>query len=100
MINWLVNTFGWMYWTLPSGLFFIAIFGSIALLGVIDRNVSPNIDRKGFFPIETGRGDRLFIGILSTIAIFLIWLLLFGQNYLLIAALIAALWFFVEFKWG
>jgi predicted small integral membrane protein len=88
-----------MYWTLPTGLFFIAIFGSITALGIIHR-FSPNIDRKGFFPMETGRGDRLFIGILSTIAIFLIWLLLFAQNYLGIAALIAATWFFVEFKWG
>ncbi len=99
MIQWLIQTFGWMYWTWPTALFFLAIFGSIALLGGIHR-FSPNIDRKGFFPVETGRGDRLFIGILSTIAIFLIWLLLFGQNYLLIAALIAALWFFAEFKWG
>ncbi|WP_407944173.1 DUF2160 domain-containing protein [Marispirochaeta aestuarii] len=99
MINWLIDTFGWMYWTWQSTLFFIAIFGAITLLGVLNIYF-PNIDRKGFLPIETGRGDRLFIGILSTIAIFLIWLGLFGESLLLLAVIIAAIWFFIEFKWG
>jgi predicted small integral membrane protein len=88
-----------MYWTWQSGLFFIGIFGSIALLGVLNR-YSPNVDRKGFLPIETSRGDRLFIGILSAIAFFLFWLGLFGENLLWVTAIITAIWFFVEFKWG
>jgi len=100
MINWLIQTFGWMYWTIPSALFFIGIFGAIAILGIVDRKVSPNVDRKGFLPIETGRGDRLFIGILSIIAIFLIWMAIFGNNLLWIAVIIAASWFVIEFKWG
>ncbi len=99
MIDWLIQTFGWMYWTWQSGLFFLAIFGAITLLAVLNK-FSPNVDRKGFFPIETGRGDRLFIGILSTIAIFLIWLGLFGETMLWITAILAAIWFFIEFKWG
>ncbi|HKK65891.1 MAG TPA: DUF2160 family membrane protein [Clostridia bacterium] len=99
MIDWLIQTFGWMYWTWQSGLFFLAIFGSITFLAVLNR-YSPNVDRKGFLPIETGRGDRLFIGILSTIAILLIWLGIFGENMLLGAVIVAAIWFFVEFKWG
>lgn len=99
MINWLIETFGWMYWTWQSALFFIAIFGAITLLGVLNIYF-PNMDRKGFFPIETGRGDRLFIGILSIIAIFLIWLGLFEESLLLLAVIIAAIWFFIEFKWG
>lgn len=99
MIDWLIWTFGWMYWTWQSGLFFIAVFSSIAFLGVLNK-YSPNVDRKGFLPIETGRGDRLFIGILSTIAIFLLWLGIFGESLLWLTVLIAAIWFFIEFKWG
>lgn len=99
MIDWLIQTFGWMYWTWQSGLFFFVIFASITFLGVLNK-YSPNVDRKGFFPIETGRGDRLFIGILSTIAIFLLWLGFFGENLLWITVIIAAIWFFIEFKWG
>ena len=99
MVNWLVDTFGWMYWTVPSAIFVIAIFSSITYLSVLSK-YSPNVDRKGFLPIETGRGDRLFIGILSTIAIFLIWLGLFGENMLVVTTIIAVIWFFIEFKWG
>ncbi|MCD6396332.1 MAG: hypothetical protein J7L71_02215 [Spirochaetaceae bacterium] len=99
MVTWLIDTFGWMYWTWPSAIFIIAIFTSVTYLSVLGVH-SPNVDRKGFFPIETGRGDRLFIGILSSIAIFLIWLGLFGQNILIIPALITVIWFFIEFKWG
>lgn len=99
MMNWIVDTFGWMFWTWPSALFFIAIFGSIAFLGILN-NFKPNVDRKGFLPIVTGRGDRLFIGILSILGIFLIWLGLFGENLLGLTAIIAAIWFFIEFKWG
>lgn len=99
MINWLVDTFGWMYWTWPSALFIFGIFGSITFLSILSK-YKPNVDRKGFFPMETGRGDRLFIGILSTIGIFLIWLGIFGDNMLIITTIIAGIWFFVEFKWG
>ncbi|MCK5759190.1 MAG: hypothetical protein KAH14_08855 [Clostridiales bacterium] len=99
MINWFSDTFGWMYWTWPSAIFIIAIFSSIISLSVLGH-YSPNIDRKGFLPIETGRGDRLFIGILSTIALFLIWLGFFGENVLIVPTIIAVIWFFVEFKWG
>jgi len=99
VIAWLIDTFGWMYWTWPSAIFIIAIFSSITYLIILGVH-SPNVDRKGFLPIETGRGDRLFIGILSTIAIFLIWLGLFGQSMLVVTTTIAAIWFFVEVKWG
>jgi len=99
MIDWLIQTFGWMYWTWQSGLFFTGIFGAITFLGVLN-SYSPNVDRKGFLPIETGRGDRLFIGILSTMAIFFLWLGLFGETMLWITAIIGAIWFFIEFKWG
>lgn len=99
MIAWFIDIFGWMYWTWPSAIFIFAIFGSITSLSVLSK-YSPNVDRKGFLPIETGRGDRLFIGILSTIALFLIWLGLFGENMLIVTTVIAVIWFFVEFKWG
>ncbi|NQD96974.1 hypothetical protein HP532_30390, partial [Pseudomonas sp. CrR25] len=51
----------WMAWTLPTALF----FGFIALL-LIGMTVweirSPCAERRGFLPISTTRGDRLFIG--------------------------------------
>ena len=98
-MDWLANTFGWMYWTGPSAVFFLSIFGGIALIGVFE-SIKPNPERKGFWPIPTRRGDRLFIGIISMIAFFLLWLGFVGEILLPLAALISAIWFVVQFRWG
>ena len=56
--------FEWMAWTTP-----VAVFFSCVLLMLVGMTVweikSPTSMRKGFLPIETTRGDRLFIGLLS-----------------------------------
>ncbi len=82
----------WMYWTYPSIIFFGGIFLAILSLGIWYRR-SPSIPRKGFLPIETTRGDRLFIGIISSIFIYLIWLVIFKESLLIIATIIVVLWF-------
>ena len=54
----------WMVWTLPVAVF----FGCVALLlaGMTWWELkSPTVERKGFLPIATTRGDRLFIGLLA-----------------------------------
>ncbi len=99
MIGWLVQTFGWMFWTWPSTIFLLSIFGAVAYLIVLSH-YSPNVDRKGFLPMETGRGDRLFIGVLSNIIFFLLWLGIFGDIFLIVTSIIAAIWFFIVNKWG
>ena len=56
--------FDWMAWTLPVMVFFIAIV--LMLVGMTVWEIkSPTTLRKGFLPIATTRGDRLFIGLLS-----------------------------------
>jgi predicted small integral membrane protein len=56
--------FEWMAWTLPVAVFFTCIV--LMLIGMtVWEMKSPTIMRKGFLPIETTRGDRLFIGLLS-----------------------------------
>ena len=56
--------FAWMAWTLPVAIFFISIV--LMLVGMTVWEIkSPTVMRKGFLPIETTRGDRLFIGLLS-----------------------------------
>jgi predicted small integral membrane protein len=53
----------WMVWTLPTAMFFICI--GLMLMGMTIWELrSPTILRKGFLPIATTRGDRLFIGLL------------------------------------
>ncbi|MDH3474992.1 MAG: DUF2160 domain-containing protein [Rhodospirillales bacterium] len=63
----------WMAWTLPTALFFIAI--ALTLIGMTAWQLAaPSAERRGFLPIRTTRGDRLFIGLLSAAYIHLIWI--------------------------
>ena len=63
----------WMAWTLPTAVFFIVI--ALLLVGMtVWQVLSPTIERRGFLPIVTTRGDRFFIGLLGSAYIQLLWL--------------------------
>lgn len=81
----------WMYWTYPSVIFFGGIFLTIFCLGVWYRR-APSVPRKGFLPIETTRGDRLFVGIISSIFIYLISMVFFKDNFLIVVTIFVVLW--------
>jgi predicted small integral membrane protein len=56
--------FEWMAWTTPVAVFFSCIV--LMLIGMTVWEIkSPTTLRKGFLPMETTRGDRLFVGLLS-----------------------------------
>jgi predicted small integral membrane protein len=55
--------FDWMAWTTPVALFFTCILLMLMTMTVWEIK-SPTTLRKGFLPIATTRGDRLFIGLL------------------------------------
>lgn len=62
----------WMAWTTPIAIFFISVL--IMLIGMTIWQVkSPSLERKGFLPISTTRGDRLFIGLLCAAYVNLAW---------------------------
>ena len=55
--------FHWMAWTTPVAVFFVCI--ALMLVGMTIWELrSPTTLRKGFLPMATTRGDRLFIGLL------------------------------------
>ncbi len=55
--------FEWMAWTTPVAVFFTCIV--LMLIGMTVWEIrSPTTLRKGFLPMATTRGDRLFIGLL------------------------------------
>ena len=56
--------FAWMVWTTPVAVFFCCI--ALMLVGMTVWEIkAPTVLRKGFLPIATTRGDRLFIGLLT-----------------------------------
>ncbi len=56
--------FNWMAWTTPVAVFFGCIGLMLVALTAWEIR-SPTQSRKGFLPIETTRGDRVFIGLLA-----------------------------------
>lgn len=70
--------FDWMVWTLPVAVFFTCI--GLTLVGMTVWEIKqPTVLRKGFLPIATTRGDRLFIGLLSAAYINLVFIGLAGK---------------------
>ncbi len=56
--------FAWMVWTTPVAIFFTCIV--LMLIGMTVWEIrQPTVERKGFLPMKTTRGDRLFIGLLG-----------------------------------
>ncbi len=70
--------FNWMAWTLPVAVFFTCIV--LMLFGMTVWELkSPTVLRKGFLPIATTRGDRLFIGLLAAAYVNLAFVALSGR---------------------
>lgn len=68
-----LDLLSWMSWTREIAIFFICI--ALMLLGMtIWEIASPGVERKGFLPLRTTRGDRLFIGLLSAAYVNLAWI--------------------------
>jgi predicted small integral membrane protein len=70
--------FDWMVWTTPVAIFFTLVVLMLAGMTVWEIR-SPTRLRKGFLPIATTRGDRLFIGLLVTAYINLAFVGLAGK---------------------
>lgn len=92
--SWLFQNVGqtWMQWTGIGVVFFSCII--VMLIGMgIAQVIYPTVERRGFLPLVTTRGDRLFIGLLSSGYIHLLWLGLVPISWpLWIATIISFCW--------
>jgi len=68
----------WMAWTWQTGLFFAAIFLTLAVMTVLAIR-RPEAERVGVLGIATTRGDRLFVTLLGSAFLHLGWLGLVGE---------------------
>ncbi len=87
-----------MAWTLPTAIFFITIALLLTAM-TIWQVVSPCIRRRGILPIATTRGDRFFIGLLSSAYIHLAWLGLTNLT-LWVALCISLIWMVMVMRWA
>mgnify|MGYP002837222051 FL=1 len=88
----------WMAWTLPTALFFVAIGMALVVMTLLELRY-PTLQRQGFLPLSTTRGDRFFISLLSAAFIHLLFLgLLPGA--VLCASAVSAAWAVLVLRWG
>lgn len=87
----------WMAWTEPTAYFFM-IIATMLVVMTIWAILKPEQPRVGILKIETTRGDRLFIGLLGSAFICLIWLSMFGSP-LWWALVFCACFMLSVFKW-
>jgi len=87
----------WMAWTWPTAIFFMVIAALLITFTFLAIKY-PETPRVGILRIETTRGDRLFITLLGSAFINLIWLGLevAPQPYALLACLVYAA---AVFRW-
>jgi len=88
----------WMVWTVPTAIFF-GVIVSMLLAMAIWQAVAPSPERRGFLPIPTTPGDRLFVGLIVTGFVQLAWIGLFDSG-LWIALGISLIWMVVVMRWG
>jgi len=91
--------FEWMYWTTYTVTAISFLFLLILVLALFDIK-KKSVARKGFLPISTTRGDRVFISAVVSIAIGLIWLATLGEVYLEILLIIFILVSIIILKFG
>jgi predicted small integral membrane protein len=73
MMSGLAHAFDWMAWTPPVAIFFVGLAVLLVAMGVWQR-LSPTMPRRGWLPLQTTRGDRLFIGLLAAAFVNLAWI--------------------------
>src|SRR5438445_13182893 len=69
----------WMAWTPPTAIFFVLLactLGVMTWLGI----AYPEAERVGILRIPTTRGDRLFVSLILTAVIHLLWIGLVGTD--------------------
>ncbi|MAN68263.1 MAG: hypothetical protein CMP88_02110 [Gammaproteobacteria bacterium] len=88
----------WMAWTQPTAIFFMSIAIGLCLFTILEI-IKPTVKRKGFLPISTTRGDRVFIGLLGSAFIHIAVIGLFPSS-ILYGSATAIMWAIVVLRWG
>jgi predicted small integral membrane protein len=88
----------WMVWTVPTAIFF-GVIAAILIVMTVWQTLAPSPERRGFLPIPTTPGDRLFIGLVVSAYWHLVWIGLVAAS-LWIAFAISLVWMGVVMRWG
>jgi predicted small integral membrane protein len=74
-----MENIAWMAWTVPTAIFFALLAATLAVMTWL-AVAYPEAERVGVLRIPTTRGDRLFISLITTAVIHLVWIGLVGTD--------------------
>src|SRR6266436_4815310 len=74
-----MENIAWMAWTLPTLIFFVLLACTLAVMTWL-AVIYPEAERVGILRIATTRGDRLFVSLIVTAIIHLLWVGLVGTD--------------------
>ena len=74
-----MENIAWMAWTLPTAIFFVLLACTLATMTWL-AVAYPEAERVGILRIPTTRGDRLFISLVMTAVIHLLWIAFVGTD--------------------
>jgi len=94
----LIAHFAWMAWTWQTALFFATVLTVLVVMTVlaIKRPEKPKI---GVFRFATTRGDRLFMSLLGSAFIYILWFR-FGTEAMYPPAIVALIFAGLMFKFA
>lgn len=88
----------WMVWTTPTAAVFVGL--GVLLAGMtVWGHFWPPVARRGFLRIETDRGDRLYIGLISAAVVLVLWIAVTDLS-MWVALAVAAAVLGVIGRWG
>src|SRR3977135_4003842 len=74
-----MENIAWMAWTLPTAIFFVLLSSTLAVMTWL-AVAYPEAQGVGILRLPTTRGDRLFISLILTAVIHLLWIGLVGTD--------------------
>ena len=74
-----MENIAWMAWTPPTAIFFALLAATLAVMTWLAIRY-PEAERVGILRIPTTRGDRLFISLIMTAVIHLLWIGFVGTD--------------------
>jgi predicted small integral membrane protein len=74
-----MESIAWMAWTIPTATFFALLACTLAVMTYLAA-VDPEAARVGVLRIPTTRGDRLFVSLILTAVIHLLWIGFVGTD--------------------
>jgi predicted small integral membrane protein len=75
----MMENIAWMAWTLPTAIFFVLLAMTLVVMTWL-AVAYPEAERVGVLHIPTTRCDRLFISLIMTAVIHLLWIALVGTD--------------------